>query len=112
MDKLEKYRTVIRDVLTEYHQINQKAESTVESSLVFDDTHNHYLLILMGWNGDERIKTVMIHICLKDEKVWIEEDWTEDGVASDLLEKGLTKESIVLAFHPPQARQYTEFEAA
>ena len=66
----------------------------------------------MGWDKDERIKTVMIHIRLKDDKIWIEEDWTEDGVATDLLEKGVARKEIVLAFHPPNVRQYTEFAIA
>ena len=66
----------------------------------------------MGWDKDERIKSVMLHIRLKNEKIWIEEDWTEDGVATDLLNKGISKEEIVLAFHPPQVRQYTEFALA
>ena len=55
---------------------------------------------------------VMIHIRLKDGKIWVEEDWTEEGVAADLLQKGITREEIVLAFHPPQVRQYTEFVVA
>ncbi|GAB1544880.1 hypothetical protein NUACC21_75560 [Scytonema sp. NUACC21] len=42
-------------------------------------------------------------------KIWIEEDWTEDGVATDFLQKGIAPEEIVLAFHPPHVRQYTEF---
>lgn len=112
MDRLKHYREIVQEVLTEYHQINEKSGSTTESVLVFDDLHNQYLLLLMGWDKDERIKTVMIHIRLKDDKIWIEEDWTEDGVATDLLQKGVSREEIVLAFHPPHVRQYTEFAIA
>jgi hypothetical protein len=53
----------------------------------------------------------VIHIRLKDEKIWIEEDWTEDGIATDLLQAGVQSEDIVLAFHPPRLRQFTEFAA-
>jgi arginine decarboxylase-like protein len=112
MDKMNQYRAIVQDILTEYHQLNLKSQSTSESVLVFDETHDQYLLLLMGWHKDERIKSVMIHIRLKDGKIWIEEDWTEDGVATDLLQKGITREEIVLAFHPPHLRQHTEFSAA
>jgi hypothetical protein len=112
MDKIARYRTTIQEVLTEYHQLNVKAQSTTESALVFDEVHDQYLLLLMGWHKDERIKSAMIHIRLKDGKIWIEEDWTEDGVATDLLQKGIAREEIVLAFHPPQVRQHTEFAIA
>jgi hypothetical protein len=112
MDRLNRYRDIVREILTEYHQLNQKSVSAVESVIAFDEVHDQYLLLLMGWRKDERIKSVMIHIRLKDDKIWIEEDWTEDGVATDLLEKGVTREEIVLAFHPPHVRQYDEFAIA
>ncbi len=47
----------------------------------FDEVHDQYLLLLMGWQKDERIKSVMIHIRLKDNKIWIEEDWTKSACA-------------------------------
>ncbi|NEO40206.1 MAG: XisI protein [Moorea sp. SIOASIH] len=109
MDRLKRYREIVQEVLTEYHQINEKSGSTTESALAFDQLQDQYLLLLMGWWKDERIKSVMIHIRFKDDKIWIEEDWTEDGVATDLLQKGIPPEEIVLAFHPPHLRQYTEF---
>ncbi|MFB2834973.1 XisI protein [Floridanema evergladense] len=112
MGRLKHYRQIIQEVLTEYHQLNEKSGSPTESVLAFDEVHDQYLLLLMGWHKDERIKSVMIHIRLKNNKIWIEEDWTEDGVATDLLQKGIGREEIVLAFHPPHVRQYTEFAIA
>ncbi|AOY79974.1 XisI protein [Moorena producens JHB] len=112
MDRLKRYRQIVQEVVREYHQLNKKSGSTIESALVFDEVQDQYLLLLMGWHKDERIKSVMIHIRLKDDKIWIEEDWTEDGVATDLLQKGILREEIVLAFHPPHVRQYTEFAFA
>jgi len=53
--------------------------------------------------------------CLRSDsrrKFWIEEDWTEDGIAADLVRAGVPKEDIVLAFHEPGRRQYTDFAAA
>ncbi len=112
MDRLKRYRQIVQEVLREYHQINEKSGSTIESALAFDEVQDQYLLLLMGWRKDERIKSVMIHIRLKDDKISIEEDWTEDGVATDLLQKGIPREEIVLAFHPPHVRKYTEFASA
>ncbi|HAX80420.1 MAG TPA: XisI protein [Cyanobacteria bacterium UBA11372] len=113
MDRIEQYRQIIKKVITEYHNLNLKSpSSTLESAVVFDEFNDHYLLLTMGWNKDERIKGVTIHVRLNNGKIWIEEDWTEDGVATDLLREGITREEIVLAFHPPQLRQYTEFASA
>ena len=112
MDRIAHLKNAVRDVLNEYHQLNEQSDSTTESCLVFDEHREQYLLLLMGWQQDERIKSVMIHIRLKNGKIWIEEDWTEDGVVTDLLRKEIAPEEIVLAFHPPHLRQYTEFAIA
>lgn len=113
MDKLEYYRHLIRKVLTEYYELGSKStNSKLEDVLVFDEQHDNYLLMVMGWQGGERIKVNTIHVRLRDGKIWIEEDWTEDGVVTDFLQAGVSREDIVLAFHPPHLRQYTEFAIA
>ena len=53
-----------------------------------------------------------LYIALKDDKIWIEEDLTEDGIATYFIEHGIPKKDIVLAFHPPEMRQHTEFAVA
>lgn len=113
MDNLEQYQEIIKMIIGDYHRLNLKSpEPSIESFCVFDEVRDHYLLIVMGWEGSERLKSVMIHVRLHNGKFWIEEDWTEDGVATDLLRAGVGTEEIVLAFHPPQVRQYTEFAIA
>ena len=113
MDKLEHYRCLVQKVLTEYYELASRAtNSTLENALVFDEQHDHYLLIVMGWQGEERIKENSIHVRLLNGKIWIEEDWTEDGIVTDFLQAGVSREDLVLAFHPPHLRQYTEFAIA
>ncbi len=110
MDKLDYYRQLTRKILSEYYELGAKStNSHLENALILDEQHDHYLLIVIGWEGEERIKGNTIHIRLRDGKIWIEEDSTEDGVATDFLQAGVPREDIVLAFHPPHLRQYTEF---
>lgn len=49
---------------------------------------------------------------LKGEKIWIQKDFVEQGVATDLMEAGVPKENIVLAFQAPYKRQFTGFAVA
>ena len=53
-----------------------------------------------------------MYVRLKKGKFWIEDDWTEDGIVAYLKEAGVPNEDIVLAFNPPDMRQYTEFAVA
>jgi hypothetical protein len=41
-----------------------------------------------------------------------EEDWTEEGIATELLRECVPKEDIVLAFHDPETRKFTDFAIA
>ncbi len=51
----------------------------------------------------------MLHIDIKDNKIWIQHNSTEIPVAEELAERGIPKESIVIGFHSPFMRQFTEF---
>ena len=65
--------------------------------------------ISVDWVNQKRINNTHVHIRIKNEKIYIEEDWTEEGIANELLTEGVTKEDIVLAFHDPETRKLTEF---
>ncbi|MEC4803015.1 MAG: XisI protein [Jaaginema sp. PMC 1079.18] len=110
MTILEQYRQAIEKILTEYHDwVSGSSNLNQESCLVFDETHDQYLWLFLGWEGKEKIRNIQVHIRIKNEKIYIEEDWTEEGIATELLREGVTKEDIVLAFHDPETRKLTEF---
>jgi len=113
MDKLEHYRFLVKKILTEYHQLfSQAASPNVEMLLAFDEERDQYLWFQVGWTSEERIKGISLHLRIKNEKIYIEEDWTEEGIANELLREGVPKEDIVLAFYDPEARKLTEFAIA
>jgi XisI protein len=108
MEKLELYRHHIESLLKEYS--NYKPHyGDVEVQLVFDREHDHYQLMNVGWDGNERIRGAVLHLDIKNGKIWIQHDGTERGIAGDLLELGVPKEDIVLAFQAPARRKYTDF---
>jgi phage terminase large subunit GpA-like protein len=110
MDKLEQYRQAIEKILTEYHEwVSDSSNLKQESCLVFDETRDQYLWLFLGWEGKEKIRNIQVHVRIKNEKIYIEEDWTEEGIATELLREGLSKGDIVLAFYDPQTRKLTEF---
>ncbi len=70
----------------------------VELVVVCDDASGNYLVLMLGWEGYNRLDAPVIHIRLKDGKVWLEEDNTDALIAEQLVEAGIPKEEIVLAF--------------
>ena len=80
--------------------------------MVLDEQNDHYHLLTVGWHHNERIRGTILHIDIKDGKIWIQHDGTEIGIANELVEMGIPKEAIVLAFHAPYRRQFTEFAVA
>lgn len=117
MDKLNHYRDCLQNVLEEHHRLSLSAlrpkGDEVEPQLIVDREHDHYQLLRVGWRGNtEPIFGCPIHVSIKGEKIWIERDFTEYGIANELMDRGVPKEDIVLAFHAPYKRPYTGFAVA
>ncbi|WP_333195901.1 element excision factor XisI family protein [Microcoleus sp. S28C3] len=54
----------------------------------------------------------VVHVDIKDGKIWIQRDLTEAGIANELVELGVPKTEIVLQFRTPYVRQFTDFSVA
>ncbi|MEC4819601.1 MAG: XisI protein [Scytonema sp. PMC 1069.18] len=105
---VEKYRQIIQQLILERAQ-RGVAQEEIETQAILDTTRDHYLLLHTGWRGNRRTHGCSLHLDIKDGKIWIQHDGTEVGIATQLLELGVPKEDIVLAFHSPYMRQFTEF---
>ncbi|GIK56938.1 MAG: hypothetical protein BroJett015_26010 [Chloroflexota bacterium] len=113
MDKLNLYRDLIKRLLINYNELlNRRPLPGQETELVFDEEHDNYMLVAIGWWQRRRVRRTTLFVRLRNGKIWIEEDSLEDGLAADLLREGVPKEDIVLAFHPPEMRPLTEFAVA
>ncbi len=111
MDKLERFKKIIREVLLPYSKIKYKF-GQYENETVFDEENSRYLVISQGLDHRGiRHHSCLLHLEIINGKIWIQKDNTEDGIATDLLKAGIKKSEIVLGFHEPKIRQYTEFAA-
>lgn len=113
MDRIERYATLIKQALHEYVELVQKSpQLPYQVLMAFDDEHQQYLVRKVGWQDGKRILKTVLHLALQNGKIWIEEDWTEEGIATWLLEHGVPNNDIVLGFQPPLIRSYSEFAVA
>ncbi len=113
MDKVEKYRQIVKNAILQHSDFQDDNREESEAQLVFDDERGHYYLMDIGWDDMERIHTCLLHLDVKkDGKVWIHKDFVEAGIATELMDAGIPKKDIVLAFHAPFKRPFTEFAVA
>ena len=105
------YREIVKRVILQYADYVPPVDKE-QTELVFDEERGHYEMLFVGWEGARRIHGCVLHLDIKNGKIWIQHDGTEDGIATDLEEAGVPKEHIVLAFHPPYKRPYTGFAVA
>ncbi|XQQ07606.1 MAG: XisI protein [Leptolyngbya sp. IPPAS B-1204] len=108
---IEQYRQYIRQLLSERAQraSSQRNAQEYEVQTIFDVEGDHYQLLYVGWRGNKREFGCILHLDIKNGKIWIQHDGTEVGIANQLVELGVPKQDIVLAFHEPAVRQFTGF---
>jgi hypothetical protein len=112
MDTRLNHRDIIKKILQEHAQYRASLPDSYDSQVLFDDERGRYLVLDIGWNDDSYLHTTPIHLDLIGDKIWIQYDDTEEGIATDLLEVGVPKEDIVLGFRHPKIREYTGFAVA
>jgi hypothetical protein len=116
MEEIIEFREIIEKILTEhaefYRRVNaQKSEENMVET-VFDRERNSYVLFNIAWEKHERTYYSVVHLDIINHKIWIQKDTTEEGIATDLENAGIPKDKIVLAFHSPAMRKYSEYAVA
>lgn len=113
MEKIAAYKSIIKEVLDEVVGDGDKPSDEVRTQIIKDDIGGHYLLFSNGWKLDKRYYGCYLHIDVaEDGKIWVQHEGTDLIVVQMILDKGVPKSDIVLAFHPPYVRADTEFAVA
>jgi XisI protein len=111
VDKLTQYRHYVKELLQQYASY-RPAFGEVEVETIFDSEHDHYQLVLVGWEGQQRVYGCIMHLDIKQSKVWIQQNSTEASLAQELVALGIPKEDIVLGLQLPTKRPFTGFAVA
>jgi ketopantoate reductase len=111
MASLELCRSIIKTIIRKYAQYKPSV-GEVAVEIVFDEMNDHYELIHTGWTGPYRVEGAVLHVDIRDNKVWIQHDGTETGIAEELVEAGIPRTQIVLAFKHPDMRVNTDYAVA
>ena len=81
MDKIAKYREYIQTLLTSY----AKDDDDDELQLIFDTQRDHYQWMNVGWQELHRVYRSVMHFDIKDGKIWLQQNLTDQNPAEDLV---------------------------
>lgn len=88
------------------------AHGDLTCEAIFDRPRGRFALITLGWDDEERVHHPLVHVDIVADTLWIQTDNTEHGIAPELVQAGIPKSNIVLAFRPPDVRQHTDYAVA
>jgi hypothetical protein len=98
---------VIENVLTEC--VRRYATDDARMITIFDRERGHFLVVEEGWLGTTRLYNPFVHVERREGRVWVQHDFTNHGIANDLVAAGIPKERIVLAYKAPSLRYDAEY---
>ncbi|WP_445245893.1 XisI protein [Microcoleus sp. OTE_8_concoct_300] len=111
MDRLKFYQDTIEKILKDHAAISY-SHGDIQQYVIIDADRTHFLLFNEGWDRKKRVHGCVTHVQIIGEKIWIHYDGIEDGITVELVAAGVPKDHIVLAFHPPEVREYTGYAIA
>ncbi|MFK7948547.1 MAG: element excision factor XisI family protein, partial [Saprospiraceae bacterium] len=87
-----------------------KSRFLMRTQYLFDDVHGQYMLYKYGWGNQGRIYGNVAHFEIaEDGKIWVHHDGTSLELVQQLLDKGIPKSEIVIAYQPDYVREELGF---
>src|SRR5947207_6434406 len=104
MDNIERLRRAIASVFRSWEQFPSSL-SKFRIVGVLDTTHDRYTLTHVDFDGERYKSHLLAQLEIRDGKIWILTDNTEEGIATELVAEGVPKDQIVLGYYSPGMRE-------
>ncbi len=110
MDKLDRYRSIIKNSLTNRAKLMRSQPLEGEEIVcILDEATDNYLVLRLGWIRGKRLNSTTLHLRMLNDKISIEQDWTDDFI-SELTNEGICREDIIFPnTTPPELSSYSKF---
>jgi len=66
-------------------------------------------VVNVGWSNQRRDYGCVMHLDIKEDKIWLQYNGTEIDIAQELVDLGVPKSDIVLGFQAPYRRKFTDY---
>ncbi|WP_026262040.1 XisI protein [Spirosoma panaciterrae] len=105
MDSINIYRQAAQQIVERYASY-QSGSHEIHHELVMDTVRDHYEVLVIGWQKGRRVYHTMMHFDIIESKIWIQVNNTDRDLSAELIELGVLKDDIVIAFHPEGIRRH------
>ena len=112
MEKLTRYRAAILAILEEHAAYLPANFDQVERQVIADTERDHYQLVTIGWQKGRYRRHTLFHLDIKDGKIWLQYNGTEEDLGERLQAFGVPKSDIVIGWLPPEARALSDYAVA
>ena len=103
MEKVAKYQQILTDFLEEYSKIAYANAPLLEQQVIVDIQRNHFELVSVGWQKGNFVHDVVFHFDIKEDKIWIMQNWTDIKISKELISRGVESDDIHIGFVPVYA---------
>jgi hypothetical protein len=97
MDSTSIYRDIVKKIICKYAEL-RPSHGDIRLDVIFDETHDRYALMQVGWDRGRRIRGNLIYVTLNNDKVYIEYDGVGHGIADELIDAGIAESDLILAY--------------
>ena len=111
MAPLEELRRAITQVFDEWEGLPSEI-SRFRIEGVMDVNADRYTLTHIDFDGERYKSHLLAQLEIRDSKIWILTDNTEEGIATELVAAGIPKAQIVLGYYSPAMRQQGDYAVA
>ncbi|MEM9885277.1 MAG: element excision factor XisI family protein [Bacteroidota bacterium] len=108
MDQIERLEEIVLEVLHEFMAAWQY-DTPAPYHLVVDKEVKRYVLFEMGFEKRKFYHITLFHLAINNNKIWIYEDKSEQGLADLLLSKDVQSDEIILGYFSEAYRTFTDF---
>jgi hypothetical protein len=109
MDRTAEYEKFVIEVLTELHDFTAGGGDQ-NLKLVFDRDSKNYQLMRIGWDEKQKREYgIIMHLSLKNGKIWLEYNGTQFNPFEDLEHRGVPKSDMVIGFQPEYNRELSGY---
>lgn len=109
MAAIEQLREAIKLVFRSWEEYPNPDLSLFRIAGVMDIAHDRYTLTHIDFDGDRYKSSLLAYLEIRDSKIWILTDNTEEGIATELVAENIDKEQIVLGFYSAALREAGDF---